>query len=80
MLVKTYFSLHFLKYFLGPILFNVFINHLDVELKCILSKFADDTKLGRAVDSLESREVLQRNLDRLVAGHSPIMNFNKSKC
>lgn len=32
------------------VLFTVFINDLDVALKCILSKFADDCKLGGAVD------------------------------
>lgn len=33
------------------------------DLKC--SEFVDDTKLGGADDSLEDREILQRNLDKL---------------
>lgn len=43
----------------------MFVNDFDVGLEGVLSKFAGNTKLGEAVDSIEGGETLQRNLDNL---------------
>ncbi|GAB0204175.1 mitochondrial enolase superfamily member 1 [Grus japonensis] len=67
----------------GPVLFNIFVSDLDSGIECTLNdlKFANGPKLCGAVDTLEVRDAIQRDLDRLerwaCANH---MKFNKAKC
>ncbi|PKU42336.1 rna-directed dna polymerase from mobile element jockey-like [Limosa lapponica baueri] len=78
---------------LGPVLFNIFIDDLDkgIEctlirdmdsgIECTLSKFADDAKLCDAVNMLEERDTIQRDLDRLERwACANLRKFNQAKC
>jgi len=53
---------------LGPALFNFFINDLDEELECTLSRFAGDTKQGRVVDTPAGCAAIQQDRTGWTAG------------
>ena len=69
---------------LGPILFVIFINPLDLVIKEIveiLSKFADDTKTAMIVQDEEDAKQFQKLIDKLVKwAEDWQMEFNASKC
>lgn len=44
---------------LGLVLFNIFVDEMDSEIKSTLSKFADKTKLSGTVNILEGRDAIQ---------------------
>ena len=50
---------------LVPILFLIYINDLDEDVKCKISKFADDTKIANRVISLSQQQELQNDLNTL---------------
>ena len=66
---------------LGPILFLVYINDIDEGLTCIISKFADDTKIANTVLSNDQAEEMQTNLDKLSNwAKTWQMSYNTDKC
>ncbi len=50
---------------LGSLLFLIYINDIDKGITGIISKFADDTKLGRVIKNDKDRENMQHDLNLL---------------
>ena len=66
---------------LGPLLFIIYINDIDVGLSNYISKFADDTKIGKPVISEADRISLQQDLDKICKWSEDwSMPFNVDKC
>ncbi len=50
---------------LGPVLFIIYINDIDVGLNNFISKFADDTKIGNSIITDHDRMSLQEDLRKI---------------
>jgi len=66
---------------LRPVLFKIFLGDMNSGVQCILSTSAGHTKLCGVVDTLEGRDAIQRDLDKLErCAYVNLMKFNKPKC
>ena len=66
---------------LGPLLFVLYINDLEIGLCSKVWKFADDTKIVRSIKSINDNCYLQKDLDRLQNwANENQMEFNVKKC
>ena len=66
---------------LGPILFIIYINDIDVGLNNFISKFADDTKIGNSIITDRDRMSLQDDLRKISEWSERWeMPFNVNKC
>ena len=66
---------------LGLDLFSIFITDIDSRIECTLSKFADDTTMNGAADTVEERDAIQRNMDLLKKwAHKNLVRLNRAKC
>ena len=66
---------------MGLVLFNFLISDIDDGIECTMSTSANGTKVNGAIDTLEAREAIQRDLDRMEKwAHVNLMRYNKDKC
>ncbi|KAJ7425037.1 hypothetical protein BTVI_04084 [Pitangus sulphuratus] len=62
------------------VLFNIFVDDLDMGIECTLRKFADDIKWGGSADLFQGCKVLQRDPERLNQwAKDNCVRFNKAK-
>lgn len=65
----------------GPVLFSILTAHMDSRIECSLGKFAGWQQVCGAADTLQGRDTIQRDLDRLESwADTNLMKFNKVKC
>ncbi|TRZ26216.1 hypothetical protein HGM15179_000828 [Zosterops borbonicus] len=66
---------------LGLAVFNIFVDDMDSGIESSLSKFSVDTELCGAVNTLEGRDAIKKELDRVERWvHVNLMEFNNARC
>ncbi|KAJ7405314.1 rna-directed dna polymerase from mobile element jockey-like [Pitangus sulphuratus] len=66
---------------LGLVVLNIFFGNMGGETECTLSESADDIKLCGAINTLDGRDAIQKDLDRFERlACVNLMKFNKAKC
>ena len=67
---------------LGGPLFDVFVDDIDlIVLFCFLLKFADDTKMAKAIKSQQDSHLFQKDIDNICKWAKDwAMEFNEQKC
>ncbi|KAJ7425271.1 rna-directed dna polymerase from mobile element jockey-like [Pitangus sulphuratus] len=66
---------------LGLVLCNILVRDTDTGIKGTLSTFANDINLCGALDMLEGRNAILRDLDTLESwAHVNLMKFNNAEC
>ena len=66
---------------LRPSLFLIFINDIDCGIVSSLSKFADDTKIFRTIQTVERAFTVQDDIHKLFSWRTEWqVLFNKEKC
>ena len=66
---------------LASLAFTIFIDDIDEEVICEISKFVDGTKIARRVNTRNDIRSMQRTLDKLVDwANRWDMDFNVNKC
>ena len=66
---------------LGPVLLTIYINDIDLDITNVISKFADDTKIGGKVKTQDDRDSIQNDIHRInMWSDTWLMPFNVDKC
>ena len=65
---------------LGQMLLKIFINNINSETEYTLRKFVNDTKLRSAARTIEEKNAIERDMDKLEKWtQENLMKFNKVK-